>query len=298
MPKFRATWDFSGAEGSTWSEVYDDGSADATQVSVTRGSPVVIARLKMLHRTCQLDKVTVRDAEAPGKPPLEFRIRLVGTAGDANDPPANTDEAAVIRLSCRSADNLTSSTRSIWIRGLPEAAVARNKDTGRPEVDNAWEGTMHQWLTQLKAANYGMWPRTRSLTGGGAARAYIKDIVGNPGQDVTDLKIDAGFAVVKGDLIQINGTSPKTLPGMRGQFRVVGKTPAGVGETKDTVSVSYRCPSVDPPGSGYFYVLVRPTFCTVVPAQSGFAYLGSRQTKKPLTGSRGRRSAVRLRHSG
>lgn len=298
MPKYRSVWRLSGPQGETWDEVYDDGDQGPAATPVTPASPVVVSRLKLLHSLCKIRDVTVRDTANPGGPPAEFPINLQGTAPANEGGPANTDEAAVIKLACQSNPPGTSSSRFIWIRGVPEGAVSRDATTGLDQMDAQWRGRMQQWFVDLRAANYGMWPRTRSLIGGGAPRFYIKTVVGNPGQDTTVLSFEGNVAHPVGTLIQINGNNPKQLPGMRGQFVVTasaGVVPPG---TTSTITVRYRCAQDNPPASGYFYLLLRPTFAIVNPATCSFAYLGSRQTKKPLTGSRGRKSAVRLRLLG
>lgn len=293
MGLFRQTWAFGGAQGTTWEEVYDVDSATDLSAMPEKTDSVVLNRMALAHATVSLQHITNRDLQDPSRPPFQQSFGNTGTAANSGGNPANTDEAAVINLFCSNLEGSRIANRKLWLRGLEEEAVSRAAVSGADVLSDDFRDNLSRFLQSLQGSSttvrrYGMLPRTRASWNGPLFRWKITAIIGGPNVDVTTITVDGNSNIDVGLLIQINDTSRKILPGLRGPFTVLA---SGVNE----VTVAYRCPQVNPPVSGYLYVIEKPEFCFVVRARSGFAFLGSRQTKKPVTRSRGRRSAVRLR---
>jgi len=102
--------------------------------------------------------------------------------------------------------------------------------------------------------------------------------------------MDAPPNVIAGQSIQISQTSAKTLPGLNGSWTV-----SAVGG--NTVTIAYVTPghaAIDT-DSGKVKRLVYLETAVINPAASGFSYMGSHDTKNPVTGSRGAKRAVRVR---
>lgn len=297
MTVFRQTWFFAGAQGATWEEVWDvqaDTYLKAEPPKPTAANPGIVGkRMACAHKTVTLQKITTRDLNDRSKPPSEKPYNVSGTAANAGGNPANTDEAAVILIGCSSGDGEVRSHRFLWMRGLEEEAVTRDATSGNPVLSADFRDNLNRFIDALRGEDdnprrYGMLPRVRSSWEGPNFRFRITNVAGALNQDFCVLTLAENPGWVRGQTIQINGTNKKLLPGLRGLFTI--EEVAG-----NLITVGYRVPQVAPPASGYAYAVVRPDFCFVTKSGSDFAYLGSRQSKKPVTGSRGRRSAVRLR---
>lgn len=292
MAVFRQTWFFEGPGGSTWEEVWD---VDASSIAVATPAPsdnIVLNRMALAHNTVNLLAIESRSIDNPDDPPVRPAINVAGSAKDAEGAPANQGEAAVLSIVCATSGGKKAS-RKLWMRGLPEESVTRAPITGRPILSGAFSANLDVWLQSLEKSagttrKYGMRPRVRSAYGGAIPRWDITAVAAGAQANLTVLTTGGNHGIEKNQLVQINAANQKKLPGLKGVFRVVDKTAT-------SITVAYRLPYIPSDPSGYFYFLSRPDFYTVKAASSGFAFLGTRQTKKPGSRSRGRRSAVRLR---
>jgi hypothetical protein len=293
MSLFRQTWAFAGPQGTTWEEVYDVDSADDLSALPDNGPGVVANRMALAHPTVSLQHISNRDLQDRSVPPFQRAYNRVGTAEAGAGTPANANEAAVINLVCVNPTGTKVASRKLWMRGLSEAAVSRNATSGADVLSADFVDNLNRWFTSLAGTTegprrYGMLPRTRASWEGPHFRYKISSVLGNAVSDETTLVLEDNPAYEKGDLIQVNDTNRKILPGLRGPFTVVAQ---GVGGPV----IRYRCAQNNPAPSGYVYEILKPEFLAVSRTRSGFAFLGARDTKKPVTRSRGRRSAVRLR---
>lgn len=294
MGTYRTTWNFAGPQGATWEEVWDvqAGSIALSIPGAERGS-LARYRMALAHKSVSLQSISALDLENPDLPPFPVAINLSGTANNQTGIPANTDEAAVINVVCVSEDATVFATRKWWLRGLEETAVSRDENSGADVLSPDFSDNLSRFFSKIrdlvsKEIRFGMRPRTRSSWEGPLFRYGISSIAGNVNQDFCVLTLSEDPGWVRGQRIQINDASKKHLPGLRGIFTILEV--AG-----NLITIRYRVPQAAPPASGYAYVLLRENFLTVMAARSAFAFLGSRQTKKPVTHSRGRRSASKLR---
>ena len=292
MGVFRQTWFYTGLQGSTWEEIYDVEGNSARIATPKAGDNIVINKMALHHASVVLQSIETKDLENTDAPPTTVPINVSGRAKEVEGPPANQDEAAVILIVCATGDGKQAS-RKLWLRGLPEDSVKRDATSGRPVTSDAFTANLEVWLKGLQQSDgttrkYGMRPRVRSAYGGAVPRFDIKTVAVGPNANTTTVGFGVNHGFNVNDIIQVNAANQKKLPGFKGPFRIIAKD-------AQTIVVAYKLPYDPSEPSGYVYKIDKSTFYPVKADASAFYQLGSRQTKKPGSRSRGRRSAVRLR---
>lgn len=295
MPNFHNTWSFTGPGGVVWHEVYDSIASDLDAATPSSNSLEIKARAHLLNGLCVFNTVTVKSIDDPSVPPVQVGINLSGSVADPPLNPANAKEAAVYRLLC--SDGTSIASRKLWLRGLNERDVSRDEVTGKDVVNAEFAAAVSLFLikmqglpapTSVQPRKYGMIPRTRATWEGPLKRFKIIGLTGVPGDDQAVIETDAAHGLAKGQRIVINATDAKTAPGLKGIFTVIAFDATHL-------TVRYSTPAADIHPGGYLYRLIRPTLLPIQAVSCRFAFLGSRDTKKLDTNSRGRRPAKRLR---
>lgn len=286
MPTYRVIWEFNSNTGNTFEEVYYREATDANEASRLIPS-LQAARLELLHPLNTFIRVRSSNVAQSRDTGLNT-LNLAGTYTQTEGP-AVAGATIVFNLGAQG-----SGSRKLWLRGFAGSAYRRSDTTGRdillPYVDNASK----EFFAALKRNGYGI----RKLTpiASNPTSVYAK----NPIEKVDGTKAD-GTAIVTyknalvyaaGQRIVIGGTNKKDVPSLNGHFSVID-------QTGKTVTIPYRTPNdaIVLTGGGYLRLETYGATAVFDPALCGFSNLGTRDTKSPLSHSRGARRAARIRLS-
>lgn len=293
--KFANTWSFAGPGGVIFHETYFSTAENLEKATPTRADGEIVARAVLLNHLYSFTSVTVKSIDDPTKPPVQVPIRLSGAVTDPLLAPANAKEAAVVSLVC--TNGVLTSQRKIWMRGLDETDVERDATTGIDKPSNIFLTELGVFLKAMAGNNpvnavqprqYGMLPRARATVTGPLFRRSLVSLGVPAGGDIAVITTAVEHGFVAGNLVTINGADQKKAPGLKGIFTVLDTTPT-------TFTIRYTANGIVLSLGGYAYKILRSNFLRINPARSAFAFLGSRDTKKLDTNSRGRRPASRIR---
>jgi len=285
MPLFQEIWSFRANSGAKWNEVHYSVSG-----SLAAAAGFVPSfrkrRTDLLHPTCTWTKVRITQVGDPSVHTL-VNINEAGTWG-SDDAPANPGEAAVINLSSVTR----SGTRRLWMRGLPESAVQYQNITGRSFVRPDWGAKLTAFIQGISNATNSYAIKKKKVgQANGIIKTRVLKVDGSAGDGTSILTVKDNPLLIATDYIEIVRAEPKTLPGLKGPFKVLAANAT-------TVTIQYTTPenqivdSHTAMGSKLKYW----EDATIDAASSGFNFGGVRKTKNDSTGSRGARSAQRIRN--
>lgn len=285
MPLFQEIWSFVGNSGAKWNEVQYCVASTLADAAVY--SPAFRKRrTDLLHFTCTWTKVRVTQVSDPAVHTL-VNINAHGTFPGSSNP-ANPGEAAVINLS----STVRSGTRRLWMRGLPEKAVQFEPVTGRSFLDPQWAGLLTTFISGIaNVTNQYAIKKKKVGIGNGIVKSRILQVDGTAANGTSVIKFKDNPLLVANDYVEITRAEPKLLPGMKGPFKVLAA--AGV-----DVTIQYSTPanalikSDKAMGAKLSYW----EDAVINASASGFNFGGVRKTKNDATGSRGARSAQRIRN--
>jgi len=282
MPQFKQIWTYS-TQGAQWSEVYYQNDTSLAE-SAKFSTAFLNKRLKFLNTATQLVKIRTSDILNP-RASVVTPIRKDGQGYGGNEEPENINTAAVCTLSSSAAP----SSRRLWLRGLVNQDLRRSAGTGTTFITPRLQEAITAWIKELAAQSYCV--NTILRVGQDNVKYFrIASVtpVANSGQAVLDIGGD--WVYVVGSLGTISLASKKDLPGLNGTFTIVKKTAT-------TVTIDYQTPgnATITSSSARIKAKVPVTGAVINPALSGFSFAGSRKTKNALTGSRGAKSASRIR---
>lgn len=288
MALFQEVWTFNASSGAVWNEVHY--SVASSLANAANFSPAFKKRrTDLMHDTCTWRKVRITQVGDPTVHTL-VTINARGTWNPVAGPgqPANPAEAAVINLSSTAHGG----TRRLWMRGLPEVAVQFNSVTGQSFLNADWAEKLTAFISGLAnpAAGYAL-KKKKSGIANGIVKTRILQVDGTAANGTSKITVKDAPLVVAGDMIQISTAEPKLFPGLRGPFKAL--------EVVDKViTIQYSVPQNELIKSDKAYAQKLAYFedAVINAAVSGFNFGGSRKTKNASTGSRGSRSAQRLRN--
>jgi len=285
MPLFQEVWSFRGNSGAKWNEVHFCVQPDLA--AAANFTPAFInSRLALLHVTCTWVKVRITQVTDPTIHTL-VTINKAGHDGPA-DNPANPGEACVVNL----ASSVRAGSRKLWMRGLAESSVTFNAVTGQSEINPAFDALLKQFIQKLgpTQANYAVKKRKKGENFN-IVKTRVTRVDGTIASGRARLFCVKDPKLAVGDMVQITRAEPKLFPGLTGPFKVL----AFEGFNFD---VQYTVPQEENILSETTLAekLVYWEDAIINPAISGFLYGGVRRTKNDSTGSRGARSALKLRN--
>lgn len=286
MALFKQVWTFNGPSG-IWSDVWYRAATNFQEAS-TIGADLIAQRVSLLHPVNRFKKVRVSTI-AGIRQSVVIPINVRGTGNPtAAIPGANFPANEVESVTCNLGSAAFPSSRRWWLRGTPELAVFRQPD-GTPLVNPAFQMALNGFFLKLEQRNYVILARERV----GNAQVFINKLLsvdGTAANGLSVLTLDLNAGVDVGNMITIAQANPKDVPALNGNFKVL----AVLGKT---ITVQYTTPGnrLIPTLTGYVKKLVYSETAVISAALCGFNSLGGRKTKNAVTGSRGARSAKRIR---
>jgi hypothetical protein len=282
MAIFKEVWDFFNASD-IWSEVYYT-SQSSLDNAATFSKPFIDGRLRMLAATGGLSKIIVSDVANP-RVTVPVDINRAGMNGVPAAGVADAEAAIVLQLRSTAKD----AKRFLWLRGFTEGDVSRDPTSGVPALSPIMRVKVINWVQLLNLNNYIIHKLYRV---GDTIPKYnrITTVDGTSANGLSVLTTQNAPGVVANDRIIISQMPGKDLPYLKGSFEVLAVSVS-------SVTVAYSTPGnvlVKPP-AGKFRVEKYRTDTRIDGDWWRLANLGSRQTKNGETGSRGARSAKRLR---
>lgn len=292
MPLWKHEWVFTSSPSGRWSEVYYSDEPDiATAVDYSAG--LLIARRKLLHPINRFQKIVVSNIEGL-RESLPVPVNAPGTWGGIQSTPANLAEAAV----CSLVSTVIAARRKLWLRGLPEEAIARAQTTGVASQDVIWTGLLQNFIGELASPDnrFVILVRKRNKLEPGAdqTKRYVITGITSAADGTTKLTFNGVNEIPNGSNVVIGAVDKRRFPGLRGTYPVIKSDIDGVHVEYEGILVG----ALQAVTKGYAYRLEYRPGAFISPAFSGWQYLGSRQTKNELTGSVGARSAGPGRRSG
>lgn len=280
---FKEIWTFR-SSAARWTEVYysiDDTLEEAANFT----NELVNKRLALLNDSNVLQKIRCSNMDGSrSSVVVQQNKHGTGTASFAKNP-ANTVEAAVVSL----VSTVAGSSRRLWLRGMPEDAVYRSDDGNYDIIAPAFNTALRTWIRALQNNNYIVLTRTK-VTVPGFQWRRILGVNGEARNGTSILTLAGNAGINDGDTITITQASNKDLPGLNGLWKVVSSTGT-------TLTINYNTPRGDnyQISKGRVRKIVYRTDARINANVSAFAFLGGRKTKNDATGSRGARSAQRIR---
>lgn len=285
MPLFQEVWSFIGASSAKWNEVYYSISADLDGAS-NFTQHFKNSRLDLLHTSCTWQKVRITQVTDPTIHTL-VNINLAGHDGPG-EAPANPGEACVVNL----ASSVRSGSRRLWMRGLTENSVTFSPTTGQSIINPAFNTLLTAFIQRLASQfeSYAIKKRKKGA-GNGVIKTRVTRVDGTIGSGRARLFCEKDPMLAVGDMVQLSRFEPKLFPGLAGPFKVLAFEGF-------TVDVQYSVPQGENilSETGLAEKLIYYEDAVIDSSISGFQYGGVRKTKNVATGSRGARSAQRLRN--
>lgn len=284
MPIFKEIWSFSSSNSGTWSEVwYEEAGSIAIASSFSTG--LLNARLRLASQLTVLDKIRVSQVDSP-RVSVVKPVNLNGLVDAALNNPLDDSWAVIVTLS----SSAVAATRKWWCRGCGNQ-FGRDAVSGRTVYSPEFAANMKSWISYTKAANFVVLKIT-PIGQGGVVKVRATSANGTANNGTTTITTQAAHGLLVDNLVAITQANKKELAGLNGRFRVLAVTDA------THFTVQYRTPdNVDiPMATGYARKIAFMTGAVIDPAISGVSFVGSRKTKNVSTGSRGARSAQRIRN--
>lgn len=282
MPDYKCVFNFfsSGKKGGTWSEVWYRSAASMTEAT-TFPPALVLARMLLAHPLTQLSKIRVSQVGSP----RTTAIVQMNTGGMfiGSTTPAPIDSAIV----CNVSSSAVPATRRWWLRGWDASMATRNPASGNDVFSSITTISLAAWFSALASNGFEVLPLAKPLPGPYSPYTVTKVDGSVPGKSVITT---TQLIVTIPGVNQVIATkfSKKDLPGLQGPFTILSS--AG-----ETLTIPYSTPNnaVVIVSSGQVRMLNYVSGAVIDPALCKAAFIGSRQTKSPFTGSRGARNANR-----
>jgi hypothetical protein len=286
MSTFRVVWDFNENQGTTFSEVYYK-SADTPQAAAVVPTALQLARTNLLHPLNVFKRVRVTNADAQ----RETFPRLLNLVGTLNVDSGPLPPGAAIFCSLTGS---AGGSRKLALRGSAQSFYLRSATTGRDVVLPGLDEALKEFFKQLKTAGYGL--RKLSPIQTSPLSVYSKNPItsvnGTAANGTSVLTFKNPLVYAAGSRVVIAQVNKKELPSLNGHFPVLDT--AG-----QTITIPYRTPSdaTVTTAGGYVRKESYSEVSVFVPGSCDFDHFGTRDTKSPLSNSRGARRAARIRLS-
>lgn len=280
MAIFKEVWQFRSSTA-TWSDVYYSVNSDISAATVFPQN-FLNSRLKLLSPSNVLQKIRVSDIKNPR---VSAVININQNGLSSGTVPSNFTES----VTCTLVSPNPPASRKLWLRGTTEGAAFRNAAGTQDVLEPQFANDLKAWFGSLNVNNYIV---LKQIPVGqpGIVQQRILVADGAAGDGTTVLNMAANIFVVAGDTIIVSQTPQKDVPGLKGKFlvrEVVG----------NNIKINYSTPDnrTIPLTSGLAKKLAYYENAVISRTRSAFAFLGGRQTKNAASGSRGARSAKRVR---
>ncbi len=283
---FKIVWSFVGPLGSTWNEVYyTTGSNPAQAIAISAGA--ADSRLWLLHKTCTWQSISAADVanlRSTATRRTNWGGQYPGPNPNLPDLGSPAETALVAQLV-----GINGGSRKIWLRGIPQALVGTDPNTGSSIFGPATRQYFNMYISAIAAQGYGV----RALT---ATPRYQISAIANgpaPGTATLTYTVPAGQnppSFVAGSQVSLRQADKKQFPGLLGYFTVLNTGPL-------SITVRYTLPNAMPPtsGLGYLRQVVYNNVSVFDPVRCNLAYWGSHDTRVFTQRSRGARRAARIR---
>ena len=286
MPTFKQVFNFQAPVGRGWNELYYV-NAGTIQEASRLDAQFLNGRLSFLWQGAILRKVRTSDV-ASNRSSVIASYNLPGTDASAGLPDPGADLVSTSAV-CIMSSVSPASTRRVWFRGLNDANVRRDPNSGADLPFGGMITNLKTWFRYLKNNQYCI----RSLTPIGTFPNIYNDITnvtGTVGAGYATLTTTGTTGIPTNGRIVVYGLSPKLYPGLNGHWKVSSFTTT-------TIVVKYNLLYVPPasnfPGrwrpENYQYGVIQSD------PLSRFDHFGSRDTGVGFPTGRGRRRGVKLR---
>jgi len=284
VPIFKEIWSFSSSNSGTWSEVWYE-EAGSIDIASSFSTGLLNARLRLASELTVLEKIRVSQVDSP-RVSVVKPVNLSGLVLTSQFKPLDDSWAIIVTLS----SSAVAATRKWWLRGCG-SQVTRDETTGRTIYSPDLVANMKSWLNFCKAANFVVLKIT-PIGQGGVVKVRATLANGTAGNGTTTITTQDAHGLLKDNIVAITQANKKELAGLNGRFRVL-EVP-----TPTTFVVQYRTPenASVAMATGYARKIAFLTGAVINPNISGISFVGSRKTKNVSTGSRGARSAQRIRN--
>jgi hypothetical protein len=283
MPDFRYTFYLSSPSGGKWSDVFYRASSDLDQASLTMSS-FLNRRCELLHSLNSIKKVRISQVDKP----RVSTIKQINRGGANNDGgPAATSWAIV----CNIGSTAVPSSRRWWCRGFPQVVAFRDPASGVDVILPGYLESLRSFFVMLQKDSWQIEPIQR-VGVGGVNPVRIINVDGTFGNGITVLTTKLPHNLVQNDICIIQQMNKKDFPALNGRFKVLDAPTATTLDVQYRVAGNLNIPAV----VGQVKKLVYVTGAIVNANSCGFSFIGERKSKNDLTGSRGARSAQRVRN--
>jgi len=280
MADFKVVWEFDGPGGVSFNEVY---YRTATDVSAATAFPGFLSgRLDLLHPLNRMARI--RAASVAGN-----RVTAVRTVNFAGSAPGDSGPVAPGLAAVCNLTGTPRGRRKLWMRGIPDAFVARSATTGRDLPPAAFQTRLTAFFESLKANDMGL-RLLHPVDDNQVSLVNIVSINGALQPGKAKITTDRPHLAQRGDRVIIRQTDRKLFPGLLGSFTVLERdtnfviVPYQVAQDENfaTAVGKLKLEKYDP------VVIFDPPKC-------GFDHYGTRDTRNSFSHSRGAKRAARIR---
>ena len=288
VAQMKLTLVFHGIDSEKWTETYSVSGSTPEDALAQFTVPLMSARLAFLSGKNKLAMIRATSLDYP----RASAYRKVGLPGALTTVEATGGPSTVGLASVWSLGTTGNGRRMIWFRGGRDEDFTRTNE-GIDRMKDSAQTDIVAYITLLGAASFGIFPRAKvTLTGEDAYRNVTRvDGSATPGYAVVSISDVANLDV--GQRISFSGFSKKDLPNFNGTFEI-----HAVGAS--TITVRYKVSgdrSINTPGGRGRKVRL-PGIQSFRAEKSFFSHIGTRNTNRSFTHSRGRSRAARIRTSG
>lgn len=273
---------------SSWTEVMYCNASNISGAGSNFSTAVVNARLKLANPLTYWRKVRISQVGAPRVSTI-LPINKQGTDttlgySTGTNPMPNTE--AIV---CTLGNVVPGASRRLWLRGSSQAAAARSPITGNDSLDPNFSSALTNWFLKLQQNNFEILPLV-PVGQQGVQYVNVTNVAPGaaPGQTIVTCATPPGLSV--GNQVLMSLFSKKDLPALNGSFTVTAI--AG-----NTITIAYALPNnvAQPVTKGRLKKQIFASGAGIAQTYCSFSFIGGRKTKTNFTGSRGARSASRIR---
>lgn len=279
---FKEIWTFLSGSNK-WSEVYYS-TANSLDRAASFPESLLNARLVLLDPFNNLQKIRVSDTANPRASVVVY-IRRSGISSLSGTGPAPASQAIVSTL----VSTTFPSSRRLWMRGHAQGYASRNATTGVDTLAPTFALFLNAWFAKLADNGYVIYAANR-VGQNGIVNQKVTQVDGTAGSGTSVVTLSAPPAFVAGQRVTFGSMSSKDFPGLNGEYAV--QSVAG-----NTFTILYATSQnlLIKANTGKVHRVLRVDNASITASRSAFSFIGERKTKNDSTGSRGARSAKRIR---
>jgi len=281
------TWLFFDQVGATWTETYWITATSARSSFANLTLDIINKRLAFLWQGNKLR--SIRASEYQGNRTVWTQIYNLGGTGlgiKGGGQPEVTEVACVYNLV-----GLSGGQRKIWFRGLDNAAVGRDGQSGNDVLAAVTRTNIGTWLSACQTLGYAIRWRSKPNIANNTDVRFVVGVTSAPNAQTT-LSVSSATGYAVGNIVNLSLFNPKDLPRLNGLYQIVAIN-------GNVITINYQTPvnATFPNASGHIRLILANDLSTIDPVNSVFDHFGGRQTKEDFTRSRGASRAKRLRLS-